>query len=58
MTLAGTLSIYSDPDLDPVLLTQPLVLICNDGTDPIQGIFAGLPEGSPITLDNVPLRVT
>jgi len=56
--LAGTLSLYSFPDLDPILLTQPLVLIFNDGTDLISGAFDGLPEGAPIKLDGVPLRVT
>jgi hypothetical protein len=59
VNLAGTLSLYSYPDLDPLLLTQPLVLIFNDGIDPIDGTFDALPEGAVIMVDGVvPMAVT
>ena len=34
------------------------VLISNDGTDPVVGTFAGLPEGAIVTFNGVPLRLS
>ena len=59
VNLAGGLSLYSDPDAIPVGFSGTLVLILNDGSDPISGAFAGYPEGSLISLgDGRSLRVT
>jgi hypothetical protein len=39
-------------------LCQNLTLIRNDGTDPVQGTFAGLPEGAVVTLDALTYHIT
>jgi hypothetical protein len=36
----------------------PIILINNDGTDPIIGTFAGLPEGSIVTVNGNSFRLT
>jgi autotransporter-associated beta strand protein len=33
-------------------------IIANDGTDPVIGTFAGLPEGATVTFNGVPLRIS
>ena len=34
-------------------ITQPAVIVRNDGNDPVNGVFTGLPEGSVLTNDTV-----
>ncbi len=36
----------------------PLVVLANDGTDPIEGAFRGMPEGSATPVDDLLLRIT
>ncbi|HND55115.1 MAG TPA: hypothetical protein PLV92_22025, partial [Pirellulaceae bacterium] len=35
-----------------------IVLVNNDGTDPVVGTFAGLPEGSPLTINGVNVYIS
>jgi len=42
----------------PPTAGQSFVLIANDGTDPVSGTFAGLPEGSMFTAGTVSFRIT
>ncbi|MBN8458878.1 MAG: autotransporter-associated beta strand repeat-containing protein [Verrucomicrobia bacterium] len=58
VTLGGTLSLYTFPDIEPVFMTDPVVLVFNDGEDPVNGTFAGLPEGALIPIDGGNLRIT
>ena len=37
---------------------MPFLLIDNDGTDPVVGTFAGLPEGATFTVAGVPLQIS
>lgn len=37
---------------------QSIVIIENDGTDPIVGTFAGLPEGNVTTVGNITMRIS
>jgi len=59
VTLNGTLSFI---DLGPPATTpaagQTLVVIDNDGSDPVTGTFAGLLEGATFTLGSVSARIT
>ncbi|WP_157474226.1 hypothetical protein [Leucothrix mucor] len=34
------------------------VIVSNDGTEPVAGIFAGLPEGSTLTVSGIPLTIS
>lgn len=49
VNLAGSLSLYGGSEL---VENDSAVLILNDGTDPIHGAFAGLPEGAGISIGN------
>ena len=40
------------------MLGQAIVLIDNDGTDPVNGTFEGLPEGATITLNGFQFQVS
>src|SRR5207244_1023323 len=42
----------------PVTGGQTFVLISNDGTDPVVGTFIGLPEGTPVTVNGQPFRLS
>jgi acetyl esterase/lipase len=42
----------------PPAVGQPIILIDNDGSDPIVGTFNGLPEGSTLTVDGTALTVS
>ncbi len=60
LNVAGTVSLGAGSSLNVSLLPsfvpaqgQTFVLINNDGSDPVSGIFNGLPEGSVITLNSV-----
>jgi len=60
LNVAGTVSLGAGSSLNVSLspsfipaLGQPFVLINNDGADPVNGIFNGLPEGSVVTLNSV-----
>ncbi len=56
VNLAGELFISVDPTL---VENDSAVLILNDGSDPITGTFAGLPEGAGIPIGNgLALQVT
>jgi autotransporter-associated beta strand protein len=50
VTLAGDLSLFSNGSL---VVGDSLVLIHNDGVDPISGTFSGLPEGGVVPIDGV-----
>ncbi len=50
-TLSATGTIASLPD-------QPIVLINNDGTDPIVGTFVGLPELSIVTINGIDFAIS
>lgn len=54
--LSGSLGFY---DTSGLALNDSIVLLLNDGTDPIIGTFAGLPEGGGIPIGNgLALQVT
>jgi autotransporter-associated beta strand protein len=56
VNLAGELYISASPTL---VLNDSAVLILNDGSDPIVGTFAGLPEGAGVPIGNgLALQVT
>jgi hypothetical protein len=40
------------------VLGDVFTIIANDGSDPVVGIFTGLPEGATVTFNGVPLRVS
>ncbi len=42
----------------PAVNDPPLVLVDNDGTDPILGQFAGLPEGALINVGGLPFTIS
>ena len=57
MQLAGNLGLMQNT----AFRFQPgtvMTLIDNDGTDPVQGTFANLPEGTLLQFTPVPLRIT
>jgi len=60
-TVAGTVALNS-PAIDPSVLPgspgATLVLIDNDGTDPVVGTFAGRPEGAIVALGGHLARVS
>jgi autotransporter-associated beta strand protein len=37
---------------------QPIMLLSNDGSDPIVGTFTGLPEGATVTVNGTPFRIS
>ncbi len=56
VNLSGTLDLGASSDL---LVSSSFVLLLNDGSDPINGTFAGLPEGGGIPIGNgLALQVT
>ncbi len=44
--------------LNPALVGEQLILIDNDGSDPVTGTFADLPEGAVFTADNESFRIS
>jgi autotransporter-associated beta strand protein len=55
VTLAGTLQVSLTLPAAPDL---PLVILDNDGTDPISGTFAALPEGATLTIGTSRFRIS
>jgi hypothetical protein len=48
VTLDGTLQVSVINGFRP-MLNQVFVIVNNDGTDPLSGTFAGLPEGAEVS---------
>jgi fibronectin-binding autotransporter adhesin len=55
--LAGTLSFLAASHFTIAPGTR-ILLVDNDGTDPVQGAFSGLPEGTQFNFQNVTMRIT
>jgi hypothetical protein len=54
----GTLFIASQFSQHPFHAGDQIVLISNDGTDPVRGEFQGAPEGWIVSGSPIPLRIT
>lgn len=57
VTLTGASLAVSLPNSSPPAGT-PMTIISNDGSDPVVGTFAGLPEGATFTADGTPFTIS
>jgi autotransporter-associated beta strand protein len=62
LKVAGSLTL-DRPRFSPQMrfapqISQSLILIDNDGTDPVIGMFSGLPEGALVVQSNMPFRIS
>lgn len=58
VNLAGSLFVGFGNSPNPVRIGESVTILQNDGSDPVVGTFANIPEGTIVAQGAVPLRIT